>query len=226
MTQIQNPERNAGTGVSVVSLLDGLLTSDFVRRVFPGVLFAYQRYLAGRIVRTHVARRRPKYADRRVLEQIIIPFVLSRFAPRTVLEVGREPYEAFYNEFFVGRELWTLDWDAGKAAFGARHHIIDDAANLRSHFPAGYFDFVLMNGVFGWGLNERGAIERAFEAVHEVLTPSGLFVLGWNDTPDLVPVPLDEIQALKRFTPYCFPPLKGTRFKCSTGAHTYDFYLW
>ncbi len=157
------------------------------------------------------------------MEQIIIPFVLSRFEPRTVLEVGREAYEAFYDEFFAGRELWTIDWDAARAPFGAPKHIVDDAVNLRNHFPECYFDLVLMNGVFGWGLNQREAIEKTFAAVHALLAPGGLFVLGWNDTPDLVPVPLDQVQALRQFTPYFFTPLNGTSFKCSTCEHVYSF---
>jgi SAM-dependent methyltransferase len=181
--------------------------------------------MAWKVVRKHVPQRRHRYADRRVLEQIIIPFVLSRRRPQRVLEVGREPYEAFYNEFFVGTELWTVDWDAAKARFGAPRHIVDDAANLGNRFPAGYFDVILMNGVFGWGLNRPEAIENAFSAVHAILAPDGLFVLGWNDTPDLVPVPLDEVKALKLFTPYFFRPLHGTSFKCSTGAHTYSFFV-
>lgn len=181
--------------------------------------------MAWRVVRKHVGRHRHKYDDRRVLEQIIIPFVLSRFEPRTVLEVGREPYQTFYNKFFAGRELWTVDRDAAKARYGAQNHITDDATNLRSHFPEGYFDFVLMNGVFGWGLNEREAIERTFAAVHAVLAPGRIFVLGWNDTPDLVPVPLDQVQALRLFLPYFFAPLNGTSFKCSTYEHTYSFFV-
>jgi SAM-dependent methyltransferase len=186
---------------------------------------AYYRYLAWKVVKRHVPRRRRRYADRRVLEQIIIPFALSRFEPQKVLEVGREPYEAFYNEFFAGRELWTIDRDAARARFGAPKHIIDDAANLRNHFPECYFDLVLMNGVFGWGLNQAEAIEKAFAAVHALLAPGGLFVLGWNDTPDLVPVPLDRVQALREFTPYFLLPLNGTSFKCATCEHTYSFFV-
>ena len=185
----------------------------------------YYKYRAWRVVRRHIAHRRHKYDDRRVLEQIVIPFILSRFQPQTVLEIGREPYEAFYNEFFVGRELWTMDWDATKARFGAPNHVIDDVANLQAHFPERHFDFVLMNGVFGWGLNERPAIENAFAAVHTVLAPNGVFVLGWNDTPDLVPVPLDHVQSLRLFTPCIFPPLKGNVFKCATCEHTYSFFV-
>lgn len=186
---------------------------------------AYYRSFARSIVARHVTAARPTYEDRNVLEQIIIPFVLSRFEPETVLDVGREPYEAFYNEFFVGRELWTMDRDADRARFGAANHIIDDAASVRDHFPEDCFDFVLMNGVFGWGLNERGPIERAFAAIHTVLSPRGVFVLGWNDTPDLVPIPLGQVQALRQFTPYYFEPLGGTSFLCDTFRHTYSFYV-
>jgi SAM-dependent methyltransferase len=180
--------------------------------------------LARRLVHRHVGRRRHKHEDRAVLEQIIVPFVLSRFDPQRVLDIGREPYGAFYNEFYVGRELWTIDWDATKAPFGAPNHIVDDVANLRNHFPADYFGFVLMNGVFGWGLNEEAAIEKALTAVYDVLAPGGLFILGWNDIPDLVPVPLTQVQALRQFAPYRFPPLAGTSFKCATFEHTYSFY--
>ena len=227
MTTIQDAKRgrHAGHGVSVMGASHLSRIADFVPRVSSTVHDAYHRYRAWRVVRKHVFHRRQKYEDRRVLEQIIIPFVLSRFEPRTVLEVGREPYEAFYNQFFADRELWTLDRDATRRPFGARNHVVDDVANLRDHFREGYFDFVLMNGVFGWGLNERGAIEKAFEAVHAILAPGGIFVLGWNDTRDLVPVPLDQIQALKRFPPYFFRPLRGTSFKCSTYEHTYSFYV-
>jgi SAM-dependent methyltransferase len=190
-----------------------------------GARDSYYRSFARRIVARHVTVARPMYEDRNVLEQIITPFVLSRFEPETVLDIGREPYEAFYNEFFVGRELWTVDRDPQRARFGSTNHVVDDAAGVRDHFPEDYFDFVLMNGVFGWGLNERGPIERAFAAIHAVLSPRGILVLGWNDTPDLVPVPLNEVQSLKQFRPYYFEPLGGTSFLCDTFRHTYSFYV-
>jgi len=159
-----------------------------------------------------------------VLEQIILPFILSRLDPRTILDVGREVYESFYDEFFTGRELWTLDRNANCRTFGAANHIVDDVANLRDHFPERYFDFILMNGVFGWGLNDRSAIEQAIAAIHDILKPGGVFVLGWNNTPDLVPVPLIQVEALNRFSPYFLEPLNGAAFACSAHRHTYSFY--
>jgi SAM-dependent methyltransferase len=182
------------------------------------------RDFAWNIVRRRGAHARERSEDRCVLEQIIIPSILSRFEPRRVLDIGREAYETFYNEFFVGRELWTLDRDAGKAVFGAANHVVDDVVNLRDHFAEGYFDFVLMNGVFGWGLNQGPAIERAMAAVHAVLHPKGIFVLGWNDTPSLTPVPLDQVSALREFSPHFFEPLRGTSFRCRTYEHTYSFF--
>jgi SAM-dependent methyltransferase len=202
----------------------GRLVHPIIHRTTSAARDLYYRRLARRIVRSHVGCARAKYQDRNVLELIIIPHVLSRLNPRRVLDIGREPYGAFYNEFYAGRELWTIDWDPAKARFGARNHVVDDVANLRSHFRAAYFDFVVMNGVFGWGLNERISIEQAFAAIHAVLRPGGLFVLGWNDTPDLVPVPLAQVAALQDFTPYHFPPLRATSFKCSTCEHTYSFF--
>jgi len=62
-------------------------------------------------------------------------------------------------------------------------------------------------------------------AVHAVLHPRGLFVPGWNDTPDLVPVPLDGVWPLKRFIPCYFEPLNGTSFLCDTFRHTFSFYV-
>jgi SAM-dependent methyltransferase len=209
----------------------GSLRSAAGRLAGPLVLHAtraardlYYRRFTRKIVRSHVGGVRPRYQDRNVLELIVIPFVLSRLNPRRVLDIGREPYGAFYNEFYTGRELWTIDRDPAQARFGAGNHIVDDVANLRSHFRNDYFDFVLMNGVFGWGLNDKPAVEQAFAAVHAALRPAGLFVLGWNDTPDLVPVPLSQVLALQEFTPYHFPPLHGTSFKCSTCEHTYSFF--
>jgi SAM-dependent methyltransferase len=205
---------------SKVNQLTGPIIHHFTRAVRD----VYYRRFTRRIVRSHVGDTRPRYEDRNVLELIIIPYVLSRLNPHTVLDIGREPYGAFYNEFYAGRELWTIDWDPAKARFGARNHIIDDVANLRSHFRDDYFDFVLMNGVFGWGLNQRASIEKAFAAIYAGLKPGALLVLGWNDTPDLVPVPLTQIAALQDFTPYHFPPLHATSFKCATCEHMYSFY--
>ncbi|MGE5297506.1 MAG: class I SAM-dependent methyltransferase [Solirubrobacterales bacterium] len=184
----------------------------------------YYRSLARRVVQRRGTQARERSEDRRVLEQIIIPFILSRFEPRTVLDVGREAYEAFYNGFFIGQELWTIDRDPDHACFGSRNHVVGDVADLQDYFADQYFDFVLMNGVLGWGLNHRPAIEQAMAAIHTVLKPGGIFVLGWNNLPELTPVPLDQIRALREFRPCFLEPLNGASFLCSIYEHTFNIY--
>jgi len=182
--------------------------------------FFYSRYLIKKY-----AYKRPKFEDRDVLERIIFPYVLSRLNPQRILDIGREDYQQFYNLFFQNRELWTIDKNPERREFGAKNHIIDDVANLKKYFSSNYFDFILMNGVFGWGLNDKEAIEKTFAAIYDILKPNGLFVFGWNDIEDLTPVPLNKIKALAKFKPFYFKPLHGTTFKAKTNKHTYGFYI-
>ena len=101
-----------------------------------------------------------------------------------------------------------------------------DVTDVADHFDAGSLDVILCNGVFGWGLDAREDVERAFAGCHRCLRPGGLFVLGWNDTPETRPFPLDECEALKRFEPYVFPPLGASHVPTETELrHTYDFFV-
>jgi len=180
----------------------------------------YSRYL----IKKYAAYERPKFEDRDILERIIFPYILIEFDPKKILDIGREDYQFFYNRYFSGRELWTIDIDPERKQFGSKNHIIDSAANLKRHFGQATFDFILMNGVFGWGLNKPAEIESAFDGISAVLKPGGIFIFGYNNVPDLVPVPLENIRALKKFTPYYFKPLGGAVFKSKNGEHTYNFY--
>ena len=170
------------------------------------------------------AYKREKFEDRDVLERIIFPYILTHHNPKSILDIGREDYQHFYNKYFKGRELWTLDFDPEREEFGADNHITDDVANLENHFKENKFDFILMNGVFGWGLNNEEKIEKTFSAIYKILKPNGIFILGWNDVPDLTPMPLKEIESLKKLKPFYFKPLKDDKFKTKTGEHTYNFF--
>ncbi len=164
------------------------------------------------------------FEDREVLERIIFPYLLIHENPRRILDIGREAYEKFYNLFFTGRELWTIDINPRRKKFGSKNHIIDDVVNLKKHFKNNYFDLIIMNGVFGWGLNQRENIETAIGGIYDILKTDGILVFGWNDALDTKPVPLEHIRALKEFKPYYFKPLKGINFKASSNNHIYNFY--
>ena len=181
----------------------------------------YHYFRSHLIVKKHVGHKRDAYNDRNVLEKTIFPYMLSHHNPNTILDIGREGCQKFYNKFFVKRNLWTLDIDPERKKFGADNHVTDCVSNLKKHFQNNYFDFILMNGVFGWGLDEEKEVQKAFNALYDVLKPGGIFILGWND--DFVP--LGKIEGLKKFKPYYFKPLKGPKFKCVNGEHKYNFYI-
>lgn len=180
--------------------------------------------LADKLIKKYADYERDVFEDRNVLERKIFPWVLANKEPQAILDIGREEYQKFYNKFFAGRELWTMDFDPERNEWGAKDHISGDAANVGEHFAENYFDFVLMNGVYGWGLNEKEKIEKCFSGIHKILKPGGLFVLGYNDW-EAIPMPIEEVENLKKLTPFVFPPLNAEKFKCINGEHTYQFYI-
>ncbi|PLX27082.1 hypothetical protein C0583_05045 [Candidatus Parcubacteria bacterium] len=182
----------------------------------------YYKFFCNKIIKYHIDYKRDKCDDRNILESVIFPFILAEFDPQSILDIGREGYQEFYNDFFTGRDLWTLDYEPKHEEFGSPDkHIVDSVVNLSKHFKKNQFDFILMNGVFGWGLNDEKDIQKTFNDIFEILKPGGIFVLGYND--DIVP--LEKITGLKKLRAYKFKPLKTNEYVCSNGNHTYNFYI-
>src|SRR3989339_1145202 len=164
---------------------------------------------------------RNKNDDRYILEEIIFPFILTNYNPQKILDIGREDYEIFYNEFFKNRELWTIDIDPKRREFGAKNHITDNVVNLEKYFKNNTFDFILFNGVYGWGLNKEKDVQDAFNAIFNILKKGGILVFGWNDEV----VPFSKINGLLKLEPFYLKPLRGTSFTCNNGAHHYNFFI-
>jgi SAM-dependent methyltransferase len=163
--------------------------------------------------------------DRRVLESVILPHLAGRADVRDVLFVGCAWYTRGYRKLFETRNYSTLEIDPRAAKYGARRHIVDSLENIRLHFKEGELDAIICNGVFGWGLDEKSVVEKAFDGCFECLRPGGIFVLGWNDVVEHKPFPPQECRSLQRFAPYLFPPLAGCEFLTATyNRHTYLFY--
>src|SRR5438094_9531121 len=72
--------------------------------------------------------------DRRILEDFIFPYVLSREDCRRILFVGCDWYTAGYAKVFRGREYWTIEIDARRRKYGAPQHVVGEAENVRQHF--------------------------------------------------------------------------------------------
>jgi SAM-dependent methyltransferase len=163
--------------------------------------------------------------DRKILEEVIIPYYCDRSDIQKVLFVGCAPYTSHYSDLWAGKEYWTIDIDPHQERFGSENHVVGSLENLDDYFPEATFDLIICNGVYGFGLNDREGCERAFLECFQALRDGGEFILGWNQVPQYNPLDLEEIQALQLFHPKAFPPLGDWRYVCKGGIlHTYDFF--
>jgi SAM-dependent methyltransferase len=165
--------------------------------------------------------------DRQVLEHIILPFYDSQPDIRRVLFVGVAWYTRHYGTMcFPHKDYWTVDPSHSVRKYGARQHIEALIEDVPARFTPGYFDLVIMNGVYGHGLSEQGAVERSFEACFRLLRSGGHFLFGWNDVPEYRGAPLGSIQSLARFTPIELPVLGTHRYEAGTASrHIFEFFV-
>ena len=164
--------------------------------------------------------------DRRVLEQVILRHYAQRSQFKTVLFVGCGPYTAHYGDrFFATANYWTLDADPAVRRHGASQHVVAPLEELDRHFPERFFDLIICNGVYGWGLDTAAQCEAAFFHCFQRLRPNGHLVFGWDDLPERTPVPLEKIRSLQAFERHELSLLATWRYATSTPyRHTYDFY--
>jgi SAM-dependent methyltransferase len=164
--------------------------------------------------------------DRKVLEGVIFDYYLSSPQLRSVLFVGCDWYTKHYERtYFRSKSYWTIDPSVSARKFGSKRHVVAPLEELGCHFPAGYFDLIICNGVYGYGLDSREQCERAFDQCYRSLRSGGHLVLGWDDIPQSTPVPLEELGSLLRFDRFTFPAFESWRYTTDTPyRHTYDFY--
>ena len=164
--------------------------------------------------------------DRRVLEQVIFEYYRKDSRIRTVLFVGCDSYTTHYQRrYFAAHDYWTIDPDEKCRRFGATQHVIARLQDLGRFFPSGFFDLVILNGVYGWGLNGAGDCDAAVSQCHSCLTEGGHLLIGWNDVPGRDPAPLSAIPSLSRFSEYAFPAFGAPRYLTDTPyRHTYWFF--
>ena len=213
------------------------IEADVHRAVATGGSGTSDRTLTRLFTDWNFAKRAMRYAlhlptpmhteDRRVLEQVIFKHYAAQPQFKTILFVGCQWYTKHYGKyFFPRREYWTIEPDEHARKYGGDRHVVAPLEELDEHFPEDYFDLILCNGVYGFGLDAAEDCERAFAACYSRLRTGGELVLGWNDVPARTPVPLESIANLQRFEKSVFPPLGTSRYVTDTSyLHTYDFYV-
>lgn len=116
---------------------------------------------------------------------------------KRILFVGVHDYTKAYPKYFPEDEFVTLDFDPKLSRYGSKHHICDNLLNLDKH-ALGEFDYVFMNGVIGYGLDQKADIEIAFEVLARHMKPGGELYLGTN--PHLLSESeIESIQSLKNY---------------------------
>ena len=100
-----------------------------------------------------------------------------------VLFVGCGPYTKHYGQYFnlEKTEYWTTDIDEGCSQWGEEgRHVVANAQKIDEYFTEHEFDAVIFSGVLGYGIDDDESINEALEAMHSILKPGGIFVLGWQ----------------------------------------------
>ena len=182
---------------------------------------------ASRVLRKRLGLPTPlNTEDRRVLEQAIFPYYADDPAFATVLFVGCNTYTSHYQRrYFAGKNFWTIEPDAALQKFGAAQHVVAPLEEVGQHFKPQFFDVIICNGVFGWGLDRAAQCEAAFSQCYTCLREDGHLVFGWDDIPRRTPIALDEVPSVRRFRHFTFPPLGTWRYLTETPyRHTFDFY--
>lgn len=165
--------------------------------------------------------------DRKVLEDIIIPYINEIVPSGKILFVGSAWYTRHYKNYFTKYEYWTLDYDKKEARFGSENHIIDSIENVANHFDKEELDVIICNGILGWGLNDIENAEKAFMGCSALLKPGGYLLIGWNDEPEHKLCDPGELKALSGFSSYVMKPLGTDRYRVDDDigiGHVFDFF--
>lgn len=188
--------------------------SPLAKRILPRWVL---RFVLVRIFR---ANRPYDLASRHCLEDEILPWLAERYG--RILFVGTQSYTWHYAKRFRPRQYTTIDRDPETAVWGARDHIVAAIEEIGRHRPQGFFDCVILNGVFGFGVDDAGHMRMVIKALHGALRPGGFLVVGWNTDRHADPVMLGVYDP-------CFtasneePWVQRRRFPPET--HVYDFYV-
>ena len=153
--------------------------------------------------------------ERLFLSNEVMPWVAANC--RKVLFVGTSSYTYWYERLFRPGQYTTIDWRPAEAVWGAADHIAAPVQEIARHRPAGTFDCVVLNGVFGFGTDDPASMRAVAEALHKVMAPNGYLVLGWNHDMQEDPDKLGTFDGLFRHS-------GEPRRTFGAETHVYDFY--
>jgi hypothetical protein len=162
--------------------------------------------------------------DRRYLEERILPTLAAAGFGR-ILFVGCRRYTRHYGRWFDGgsTEYWTADYDPRVSRFGEPgRHLVCDIRAIASRVPGRIFGLVILNGVFGFGVDDEAGMEDTLAAIHAILIPGGRLLVGWNE--GLTPDPAELAGMRRLFRRQAIGDLPTHTSFSDPYHHVYDFF--
>jgi len=191
--------------------------SPLARRLLPRPVL---RFLLLQVMGVNRSYRQVLAAPSRLcLEREILPWLSARYA--RILFVGTASYTFHYERLFRRDQYTTIDLHPSTAVWGARDHIAAPIQDINRHRPKGSFDCVVLNGVFGFGVDKVDDMRAVLKELHDALQSDGFLVVGWNSDMH------EDPEALSLYEPFFVrnqeaPWIGRRRFPAET--HIYDFY--
>ena len=161
------------------------LTWVFKRAYKPGKIKIFRKILREILLKW---RQRCRYD----LEKKIFPKIKNK----KVLLVGVANYTADYPKKLRKNDLWTIDINPKVAKFGAKKHIVGSVVEINKFFSNNFFDFIILYGVLGYGLDTLDEAEETMKNCHKVLKEGGILLIGWGPN---IPNPPNKIKNIKLF---------------------------
>ncbi len=141
---------------------------------------ALPKRVRARLYDFYLNRRIEGLPSRRFLDEAILPALVGAGC-KTALFAGVGGYnrKCLRKCRDSGMILWTIDVDPNAARWGAvNRHIVGDLCLLGRLMPAQTFDTIIINGVFGYGIDDIQRTEAALNAVATTMKEHGVLVVG------------------------------------------------
>src|SRR5262249_33958442 len=138
-----------------------------------------------------------------------------------ILFVGTASYTYHYERLFRRGQYTTIDQQPRSAVWGSSDHIVAPVQHINRFRPKGSFDCVVLNGVFGFGVDAVEDMRMVLKEVHDALRPNGFLLVGWNVDMH------EDPEALGLYSPFFVRNGEGAwtkRLRFPPDTHVYDFY--
>jgi hypothetical protein len=149
--------------------------------------------------------------NRTFLEKQIFGLINTRTSlegAERCLFIGLDKHNWHYHRL-LNCDFYSIDIKEKNAVYGQPgKHTVGCALTLAERYPVGFFSTVIANGLIGFGMSAESDFDKMMRAIHVVLQPNGLLILGYNNRPDLLSFDVVASQGYQLFEPMV-PPISG-----------------